>query len=82
MPFTFRKRQSDIAKRGTVREQVELLEHHADTSAQVIGLELEDAFAIQQDVAAGGFDKTIEAAQRAWTCPNPMDRSGRSPCRA
>ena len=58
------QRQRDVVHHGLVREQVELLEHHADPLAQLVRVVLQDRAAVEQDVALVRFDQAVHDAQQ------------------
>jgi len=58
------QREGDIVHHGLVREQVELLEHHADPLAQLVRVVLQDRAAIEQDVALVRFDQAVHDTQQ------------------
>ena len=64
MPLDLAQRQRDVGERSAVGEQVELLENHADTPAELVGRLVVDAFAIEQDVAGSALDEPVQATQQ------------------
>ena len=55
-----------LLQHGHVREQVELLEDHADPGAQLVdvGVGVGDLLALDEDLAAGGDLEQVDAAQQ------------------
>jgi len=56
--------QRDVFLHRLVGEQVELLEHHADPAAELVGIVLQDRAAVQQDVPLVGFDQPVHDPQQ------------------
>jgi hypothetical protein len=53
-----------VVEDGAVGEQVELLEHHPDALAQLVGIVLQHRSAVEEDVAAVGFVQAIQRPQQ------------------
>lgn len=47
-----------------MREQLKVLEHHADSLTEPVGIVGEHGPAVEQDVAAVGFVEPVEGAQQ------------------
>ena len=72
------QREGDVLHHGLVREQVELLEHHADPLAQLVRVVLQDRAAVQQDVALIRFDQAVhDPQQRGLAGAGGADDRGR-----
>ena len=59
-----RQRQHDVFKRGVIRKEIEMLEHHADTATQAFRFHGQNALAIELDVATLRFDQPVEASEQ------------------
>ncbi|MNI71227.1 hypothetical protein D3C73_1270880 [compost metagenome] len=60
----FAQCQRDVLGHRFVREQVELLEDHADAATQFVRVVLQHRSSIQQDVALVGFDESVHHAEQ------------------
>ena len=58
------QRQRDVGERRAVGEQVELLEDHADTPAELVGRLVRRCFRHRAGCRRPGLDETVEAAQQ------------------
>jgi len=54
-PPQLARRQRDVGQHAEVREEIEMLEHHADALPQFVGIVAQHRPAVQQDVAAVGL---------------------------
>src|SRR5690606_3379080 len=59
-------RDGEIAQHGHVREQVELLEHHADAGADAVDVDVrvEDVDPLDEDLASGRLLEQVDRAQQ------------------
>ena len=80
--LSLRGAQRDVVDHAAVREQVELLEHHADPLPQFVGIVVQHRSAVEQDVAAVGFVEPVERAQqRRLAGPGWSDHRHGAACR-
>ena len=59
----FAWRERNILQDAEMWEKIEMLEHHADALAELVGIVAQHRPAVQQDVAAIGLIQPIQGAQ-------------------
>ena len=73
-------RQRDVFQHAELWEEIEMLEHHADTLAELVGIVVQHRPAVQQDVAAIGLVQSVQSAQQRRLTGAGRSDDGRPCC--